>query len=121
MKSSQLGDRIRKLRTSRGISLNEAANRLGISSSYLSRIERSIDGSPPTEEVISRIAILLADDKDHMLRLAGRIPDDIAKIIIDDASMFALIRACHKRGISAASLLGELIGNKRPCVHARQR
>ena len=63
------GETIREMRKAQEMGLRAAANRLGISPAYLSRIERGREG-PPKPELVKRIATLLGGDPDLLFRLA---------------------------------------------------
>lgn len=91
------GDYIRWLRQQRhrrygGYTLQETAQRVGIGTTYLSRIERN-DLPPPSEAVIRRLAAELGEDSDALLALAGRLSSDVCEAIIRRPVLFAeLIR-----------------------------
>ncbi|WEG11528.1 helix-turn-helix domain-containing protein [Pullulanibacillus sp. KACC 23026] len=53
-----VGDRIKKLRESRGLSLTELAERAGVAKSYLSTIERNLR-SNPSIQFIEKVAEVL--------------------------------------------------------------
>lgn len=53
-----IGDRIQQLRQAKGLSLSELAERSGVAKSYLSTIERSLQGNPSIQ-VIEKIASVL--------------------------------------------------------------
>src|ERR1051325_11200100 len=67
------GERVRSLRRERKITQRELAARIPISAGHLSRIETG-DYGPPSDEVIERIAEVLATDRIELLRLARRDP-----------------------------------------------
>jgi transcriptional regulator with XRE-family HTH domain len=67
------GERVRSLRRERRITQRELAERIPVSAGHLSRIETG-DYGPPSDEVIERIAEVLATDRIELLRLAGRDP-----------------------------------------------
>jgi transcriptional regulator with XRE-family HTH domain len=74
------GERVRSLRTGRGIGLRKFARQLGISPTYLSKIERG-EFPPPAEDKVVSIADALGEDRDEMLALAGRVASDLLAII----------------------------------------
>ena len=98
-----LGERLRKQRLLCGLGLRETAKRIDISPSYLSRIEAE-DPTPPSEDVLRKLAGLLGDDLDVLLQLAGRLPEDIERIVLSDPSMPAFIRLARGRGYTGAEL-----------------
>jgi HTH-type transcriptional regulator, competence development regulator len=67
------GERVRSLRRERKITQRELAEQIPMSSGHLSRIETG-DYGPPSDEVIERLAEVLATDRIELLRLAGRDP-----------------------------------------------
>ena len=74
------GETLREMREAQEMGLRVAANCLGISPAYLSRIERGRE-RPPKPEIVKRMATLLGGDPDLLFRLAestesrsGRIP-----------------------------------------------
>lgn len=56
------GDQIRRSREGSGLGLTEFAQRIGISASYLSRIER--DQASPSPAVVKRIAVELRKERE---------------------------------------------------------
>ncbi|NUW06284.1 helix-turn-helix transcriptional regulator [Streptomyces sp. CAI-21] len=71
------GTRIRRLREEAGIGLNAFARRVGISPSWLSRIETHQAGTP-SPEVLSRIATALGVDIPKIARHEGGSDEDPA-------------------------------------------
>src|SRR6516225_2700957 len=72
------GETIREMREAQSLGLRTAAERLGISPAYLSRIERGKE-RPPKPELIKKIARLLGGDADLLFRLAASTDPDIAE------------------------------------------
>ena len=70
------GDVVRARRTALMISLNDMAERLGISPGYWSRVERSIDG-PPSDELVERVAAILGIPMDELFIESQRLPPDM--------------------------------------------
>jgi transcriptional regulator with XRE-family HTH domain len=66
------------LREARNLGLRVAAEHLGISPAYLSRIERGKE-RPPKPELIKKIARLLGGDPDLLFRLGTSTDPDIAE------------------------------------------
>lgn len=63
-----------------GYSVRRVAERLGVEPSYLSKVERDI-GSPPSEELLVRLAAELGIDADVALALAGKVSSDLQEVI----------------------------------------
>jgi len=105
MKEKKFGETIRALRESRGISLRKFAKIIGISSTYLSKIERD-EYLPPSEEKVIKIAEILNQDYDELLALAGKISSDLPKIILKyPKQMAALIRSTKSLPVESISQL----------------
>ncbi|MBI2850852.1 MAG: helix-turn-helix domain-containing protein [Chloroflexi bacterium] len=79
-KSDSFNKRLRELREKAGLSQNELASRVGISFTYLSKIENGVR-PPPSEKVILKLAEALGCAKDDLMTLAGRVPSDVAGIL----------------------------------------
>lgn len=105
MNQEKLGERIKRVRQSREIGLRQAAKKLDISATYLSRIENCQESSPPAERVIRALADLLEDDFDELMQLAGRVPQDVEHVIKTDPQMPAFLRTAHAQNVSGAALL----------------
>lgn len=89
----QFGEHIRQARQAiqegdRAFSLRQVAARVGIEPAYLSKIERGVF-PPPSEEVIVKLAVVLGEDKDVLLALAGKLSSDLQQIIMQRPSLFA--------------------------------
>ena len=78
--AKSFGETIREMREAQELGLRMAADRLGISPAYLSRIERGRE-RPPKPEVVKRMATLLGGDPDLLFRLAESTDPDLAEYI----------------------------------------
>jgi transcriptional regulator with XRE-family HTH domain len=76
----KFGAFIRGKREAKEIGLREMAKRIGVSPTYLSKVERD-EFAPPTEEKVRRIAGILGSDADELLARAGRVASDLTEII----------------------------------------
>ena len=95
-KNKSFGKTLREKRLERGFGLREFATMVGVSSTYISQLEQeNID--PPTAERASKIAELLGENSDAWIALAGRVPDDLERII-------------HKQPLGFPELLREAEG-----------
>lgn len=74
------GPTLRELRKARGFTLREFAQLLGVSPTYMSLVEQEKE-KPPTAERIKLIAKILGISIDELLVLAGKLPEDLPKII----------------------------------------
>ncbi|MFY7921375.1 MAG: helix-turn-helix domain-containing protein [Gemmatimonas sp.] len=79
------GATIRQRRHELNIGLNEFAERLGISPTYWSRIERDQE-KPPRDDLIERAAAILGVRMDDLFVEAQRLPPDMrenmAKVVV---------------------------------------
>ena len=76
----RFGAFVRREREAREIGLREMAKKIGVSPTYLSKVERD-EFTPPTEDKVRAIAQIIEWDTDELLALAGRMPSDLAEII----------------------------------------
>jgi len=87
------GSYIRKLREAKKIidprfSLRKFAAAVGISPTFLSKVEKG-EFSPPAPERIKRMAELLEVDADELLALANKVDPDLSEIIKDQPKAMA--------------------------------
>lgn len=98
----KFGAFIRREREAREIGLREMAKKIGVSPTYMSKVERD-EFTPPTEDKVRSIAQIFECDPDELLAMAGRVPSDIAYIIKrHPVEMSALLRTAN--GLSAEDL-----------------
>jgi transcriptional regulator with XRE-family HTH domain len=117
----EFGKRIRELReekkkTDPSFSLRRFAERVGISATFLSKIETG-EFDPPKADRIIKIAELLGIDKDDLLALAGKVDPELGDIIRDQPKAMAdFLRTARESGLSAKELekLTEQIKKNRP-------
>jgi hypothetical protein len=69
--SKSFGSLLRREREAKEIGLREMAKKIGISPTYLSKVERD-EFSPPAEDKVRKIAEIIGRDPDELLALAGR-------------------------------------------------
>src|SRR5215471_3735168 len=74
------GALVRREREAKQIGLREMAKKIGVSPTYLSKIERG-DFAPPAEDRVRKIAVIIGRDADELLALAGRVASDLTEII----------------------------------------
>ena len=101
----RFGERIRRKRTELKLGLRETATKVGISPTYLSRIETMEEKSQPAEDVIRKLATLLNDDFDELMTLAGRVSEDVEKVIKADPTMPEFLRTVGEKNLSGADLM----------------
>jgi len=83
--NAEFGKRIRDLREKKreidpSFSLRQFAAKVGISPTFLSKVENG-DFDPPSAENIKKMAALLDCNADELLALAGKVDPDISEII----------------------------------------
>ncbi len=74
------GATLRDMRLEAGISLRKFADMVGVSPTYLSQVEQG-NCDPPTAERVQKIAGILHTNADELIALAGRVPEDLPRII----------------------------------------
>lgn len=74
------GPFIRRQRQAKGIGLREMAKMIGVSPTYLSKVERD-EFAPPAEDRVKSIAEVLDLDPDELLARAGKVASDLTEII----------------------------------------
>ena len=98
----RFGARVRRLREGRDIGLRPFARMVGISATYLSKVERD-ELPPPAEGRVKEIARLLRQYPDELLALAGRVAADLGEIIRERpremASFLRTVRGMGPEGI----------------------
>ncbi len=86
----RFGPRIRELRKEKKLSLRALADAVGVSFTYISKIENEkLDfGDYPGEELIGKLATALGVSTDELLILAKKIPEGIKKRVIERPDAF---------------------------------
>jgi transcriptional regulator with XRE-family HTH domain len=93
---------IRRQRETREIGLREMAKMIGVSATYLSKVERD-EIPPPTEAKVKAIARIIECDADELLARAGRLSSDLSDIIKrHPVELAALLRTT--KGLTAADV-----------------
>jgi transcriptional regulator with XRE-family HTH domain len=75
----EFGDILRELRSKADIGIKRLAPELGVSYSYLSKLESN--KVRPSEELIERVAHYFNYDRDRLLLAADRVPLEIIEIL----------------------------------------
>jgi len=118
---SRFGGHLRKLRVQRGIGLRKLAMTIGISPTYLSKVERG-EMPPPSERQVIALANILGQDKDVFLGIAGRIPSDLPAIIQRNPGKYAaLLRAVRKLRGADFDILFDSLGGQIAVEFKRSR
>jgi HTH-type transcriptional regulator, competence development regulator len=74
------GALVRREREAKEIGLREMSKKIGVSPTYLSKVERD-EFPPPAEDKVRKIAEIIGRDADELLALAGRVSSDLTDII----------------------------------------
>src|SRR5690349_12513225 len=98
----KFGAFIRREREAKELGLREMAKMIGVSPTYLSKIERD-EFPPPAEDRVRAIAEIIECDPDDLLARAGRVSSDITDIIKrQPIQLAALLRTT--KGFSAEDI-----------------
>lgn len=98
----KFGHFVRRKREEKEIGLREMAKLIGVSPTYLSKVERD-EFSPPVEDKVKAIAKIIECDSDDLLALAGRVASDLSRIIKEQPrEMASFLRAA--KGLTAQDL-----------------
>ncbi|MFA8440009.1 helix-turn-helix domain-containing protein [Pueribacillus sp. YX66] len=91
-----IGEKVKKIRTEKGLSLSELAERAGVAKSYLSSIERNIQ-SNPSIQFLEKIAAVLDISVESLIDGSNRDKNDNEVL---DEEWTNLIREAMESGIS---------------------
>jgi transcriptional regulator with XRE-family HTH domain len=86
------GEHIRQWRKERGLGLRRFAKAVGVSPTFLSKMERGL-GALPGEEVLRNMAKILGKDADELLAMADKVAADVQAIIIKEPAYARFLRA----------------------------
>jgi transcriptional regulator with XRE-family HTH domain len=78
--TEKFGELVRRKRVEKEIGLREMAKMIGVSPTYLSKVERD-EFPPPAEDKVRKIADIIGCDADELLARAGRVSSDLSEII----------------------------------------
>lgn len=95
----RFSEQVRLLRTAKGLSQRALGQMIGVSFTYVSKIENEkIDfGDYPSEDLIRKIAQALEVDEDEMLLLAKKIPERIKRRVFERPTVFRRLAALDDR------------------------
>jgi len=80
MSGKKFGEFVRREREAKDVGLREMAKMIGVSPTYLSKVERD-EFAPPAEDKVKAIAGVLGCDVDELLARAGKVASDLSDII----------------------------------------
>ena len=96
------GATVRREREKLDIGLREMAKKIGISPTYLSKVERD-EFPPPAEDKVKALAEILDLDVDELLALAGKVSSELTEIIRrQPREMASFLRAAN--GLTAEEM-----------------
>lgn len=91
----QFHELIRNTRLKKKMTLRELARRVGLSPPFISKMEVG-DFKPPSEENIIKIANALNLNSDELLAMAGKIPNDVKAVLLQNIKLYNYIRNLDK-------------------------
>ena len=90
------GALVRREREAKEIGLREMAKKIGVSPTYLSKVERD-EFPPAAEDKVRKIAEIIGQDADELLARAGRVASDLTDIIRERPRVMAdFLRAARR-------------------------
>lgn len=100
----QFGERVRELRLEKQLTQRELADRLGVSFTYVSKVENEKlhFGNYPSEKFIHRLADELEADENELLLLADKVPADIRQRIRDKPEAFRILAKADDKTLDKA-------------------
>ena len=99
------GERIRRIRKERNLGLRKTASMVGISATFLSRVETGKEQVTPGEETIRKLAEALGDDFNELMQLAGRITTQVKDYMNTDPGMPEFLRRAQESNLSSDELM----------------
>jgi transcriptional regulator with XRE-family HTH domain len=84
-----IGNELRNIRQGKDISLKEVAEKAGVSTMYISEIER--DKKVPSDEVVYKLADIYKIEEKDLFEGFKRIPEFIVEEITNDKTLFEFL------------------------------
>lgn len=86
----RFGERVRELRQAKNLTLRGLAAKVGVGFTYLSKVENEhlAFADYPSDDLICRVAEALGADRDELLLLAKKIPDQIRRRVLERPDAF---------------------------------
>jgi nitrogen PTS system EIIA component len=97
------GATLRLFRMERGIGLRELARQVGVSGSYLSRVENGHD-PPPTPDRLAALADVLGIDRAALTELAGHAGPEVTEYLHRVPAAASFLLELAKRGLGTAAI-----------------
>ena|SRR5271166_379581 len=109
----KFGAFIRREREGKEIGLRQMAKKVGVSPTYMSKVERD-EFPPPAEDRVRAIAEILGCDVDDLLARAGRVSSEITDIIKRrPVELAALLRTTNGLSADGIARLAEEARNQK--------
>ena len=90
---TSFGEFLRGLRKDKKKTQRGLAKEVGVNYTYLSKVENDAPGfNTVSEGTLRRLARALDTDPDVMITRAGKVPEDVQRMLIDDFSLIKEIR-----------------------------
>jgi transcriptional regulator with XRE-family HTH domain len=86
------GEHIRQWREERGVGLRRFAKAIGVSPTFVSKMERGT-GPLPGEETIRKMAAFFGKNPDELLAMADKVAANVSAIIIKEPAYARFLRA----------------------------
>jgi transcriptional regulator with XRE-family HTH domain len=86
------GEHIRQWREERGVGLRQFAKAIGVSPTFVSKMERGT-GPLPGEETIRKMAAFFGKNPDELLAMADKVAADVLAVIIKQPAYARFLRA----------------------------
>jgi transcriptional regulator with XRE-family HTH domain len=103
MSDEKFGAFVRRHREAKEIGLREMAKMIGVSPTYLSKVERD-EFAPPVEDKVKAIAKIIGCDTDELMARADRVSSDLSDIIKrHPVELAALLRTT--KGLTADAMM----------------
>jgi transcriptional regulator with XRE-family HTH domain len=102
MSGEKFGALVRREREAKEIGLREMAKMIGVSPTYLSKVERD-EFKAPAEDKVRAIAEIIGCDADDLLARAGRVASDLSDIIKQHPRELAVLLRTTK-GLTAEDM-----------------
>lgn len=109
------GQRVRELRRAKNLGQRALAAKVGVSFTYVSRIENeNLDFGPyPSEELIVKIAAALDADADDLMLLAKKIPEPIRQRVLERPDAFRKLAALDDETLDLVLAEADNLGRDR--------
>jgi transcriptional regulator with XRE-family HTH domain len=111
----RFGEFVRRARVAKEIGLREMAKMIGVSPTYLSKIERD-EFPPPAEDKVGKIAAIIGCDGDELLARADRVSTDLLEIIkrrpVQVAALLRTAKSLTTDDITRLARLGQRTKNR---------